>query len=423
MSTSSDDMVPEPPLDALPPYTHTPLTNADENLQIRLIKLERVPANDNEPVRCEIESFDLHSAPPYMWGPPTPTHEIFIDGEWLEIRENLFQFLLEYRKHELPSSNVSSPSDSNGLSLASTNLETPPMSSYDYSALYFWIDQISINQSNISERNAQVQRMGGIYTKAERVIVWLGDGSALHENYKYIHYSDRPRPGIIIYPSQSYYSVAQQFYASSDVNALVALMHHDYFSRLWIVQEVSLAREVTVMISNINISWKAMLFHYTQWINNFQCSTSWSGSFGIAKQLLVSNPADREHGDFFGLGLVILVSSAAKCFDPRDMVYGLMALVTPAHRLSIDYNKSADQVFRDVAVHVHLKYGDDIYLDVMDRLRKVMRFTTQEQKALKQFTRNLLYPRDSSPSCLEEDTEVEDYTVLPSSLWRRFGLF
>jgi hypothetical protein len=105
------------------------------------------------------------------------------------------------------------------------------------------------------------------------------------------------------------------------------------------------------------------------------------------------------------------------------MVYGLMALVTPAHRLSIDYNTSADQVFRDVAVHVHLKYGDDIYLDVMDRLRKVMRFTTQEQKALKQFTRNLLYPRDSSPSCLEEDTEVEDYTVLPSSLWRRFGLF
>jgi hypothetical protein len=44
----------------------------------------------------------------------------------------------------------------------------------------FWIDAICINQNDISERNRQVKRMQEIYSKANDVIVWLGneaDGS------------------------------------------------------------------------------------------------------------------------------------------------------------------------------------------------------------------------------------------------------
>lgn len=37
-----------------------------------------------------------------------------------------------------------------------------------------WVDAICINQADIEERNAQVKRMGSIYTLAERVVIWLG---------------------------------------------------------------------------------------------------------------------------------------------------------------------------------------------------------------------------------------------------------
>jgi hypothetical protein len=37
-----------------------------------------------------------------------------------------------------------------------------------------WIDAICINQENITEKGQEVGRMGEIYHKAERVIVWLG---------------------------------------------------------------------------------------------------------------------------------------------------------------------------------------------------------------------------------------------------------
>ena len=39
----------------------------------------------------------------------------------------------------------------------------------------FWIDAICINQDDADERNAQVKRMGDIYSIANRVVVWLGE--------------------------------------------------------------------------------------------------------------------------------------------------------------------------------------------------------------------------------------------------------
>ncbi|KAH8688938.1 heterokaryon incompatibility protein-domain-containing protein, partial [Phaeosphaeriaceae sp. PMI808] len=37
-----------------------------------------------------------------------------------------------------------------------------------------WMDSICIDQSSIQDRNHQVQLMGDIYTRAQRVLIWLG---------------------------------------------------------------------------------------------------------------------------------------------------------------------------------------------------------------------------------------------------------
>jgi len=41
-----------------------------------------------------------------------------------------------------------------------------------------WADAICIDQQNIEERGTQVQLMGMIYWKADRVLVWLGQNIA-----------------------------------------------------------------------------------------------------------------------------------------------------------------------------------------------------------------------------------------------------
>lgn len=38
----------------------------------------------------------------------------------------------------------------------------------------FWIDAICIDQKNLVERSEQVVRMGEVYSKAQRVVAWLG---------------------------------------------------------------------------------------------------------------------------------------------------------------------------------------------------------------------------------------------------------
>ena len=44
-----------------------------------------------------------------------------------------------------------------------------------------WIDAICIDQSSMDERNQQVELMGDVYSKARRVILWLGEESTFSD--------------------------------------------------------------------------------------------------------------------------------------------------------------------------------------------------------------------------------------------------
>ncbi|CAG8951517.1 hypothetical protein HYFRA_00007433 [Hymenoscyphus fraxineus] len=113
--------------------------------QIRL--LEVLPGQGEDPVRCVLTSvnFDaIHEADAlsYTWGLPPAMNIIFVNDEPFRIRNNLFNALLHLRR---PSSGV-----------------------------MLWVDAICINQSDIDERNHQVQRMADVFGRARRVLAWLG---------------------------------------------------------------------------------------------------------------------------------------------------------------------------------------------------------------------------------------------------------
>jgi hypothetical protein len=89
------------------------------------------------------------------------------------------------------------------------------------------------------------------------------------------------------------------------------------------------------------------------------------------------------------LEYALIFLSHGGCVDPRDKVYGLMALVRPSHRLEVDYDKSAVQVYKDVVVKARQgRYTPDAaFFDYMDSLCGDMGFTVQQQEKLKRFTR------------------------------------
>jgi hypothetical protein len=126
---------------------------------MRLIKLHRPPLTSvrvpkADAVHCDIESFDIETAPEYIalsytWGSPNELQTIYIDDKPFVVRQNLFDFLDIFRLEE-------------------TNTR------------HLWIDQLCIDQMAVDERNHQVRLMSQIYQKSKFVVMWLGASSETH---------------------------------------------------------------------------------------------------------------------------------------------------------------------------------------------------------------------------------------------------
>ncbi|CAJ0545233.1 Ff.00g087060.m01.CDS01 [Fusarium sp. VM40] len=123
-----------------------------------------------------------------------------------------------------------------------------------------WIDALCINQSDDSERSAQVSVMNQIYGKAKRVIVWLG--KPYPELEAGIKAAERlgteSVPHILrMLGTQTWdftydMSLMPKFYGMGPLNeeeviGLFHLLSCRWFARVWVIQEVSLAEDIVVM--------------------------------------------------------------------------------------------------------------------------------------------------------------------------------
>ena len=121
--------------------SYRPLANADE---IRVLSLEA--GKPSYPIRCQVHHVKLSQVPnyealSYMWGPHV-LKTISLGGQSFPVRENLWQASFHLR--------------------------------LDNSNRILWLDAICINQNDESERNHQVTQMGQIFSRASRVLAWLG---------------------------------------------------------------------------------------------------------------------------------------------------------------------------------------------------------------------------------------------------------
>ncbi|KAH7086804.1 heterokaryon incompatibility protein-domain-containing protein [Paraphoma chrysanthemicola] len=112
-----------------------------------------------------------------------------------------------------------------------------------------WIDAICINQENAVERNQQVQMMSRIYTRADNVCIWLGEQDDHSElAFKFIKEE--------ITHLKDFDSISSDKDYSSKWQALMVLMQREWFSRRWVVQELSLANKAEIWCGPDSIPWK-----------------------------------------------------------------------------------------------------------------------------------------------------------------------
>ena len=168
------------------------------------IRLLRLLPHENEStekaeIQCELFEYSLqdqgigthlYDALSYTWGGANKPRSIFINKQIFAVTENLYAALSRLRGRSLER--------------------------------IIWVDAVCINQEDLEEQGHQVQLMAKIYSKAARVLVWLGEKA---------DDSDTALEGI---------RIAAEYESMSSSNnkivkqAILALLQRPWFRRIWV---------------------------------------------------------------------------------------------------------------------------------------------------------------------------------------------
>jgi hypothetical protein len=188
-----------------PIYAATPLENPGS--QIRLLICNPGTENDDPP-SYSMSTYSLELGCPeyvaisYTWGDVEPTLPLAVNGQVMRVRLHCWHALWQLRYHGFTGN--------------------------------LWIDSICINQEDYVEKSAQVSMMGQVYKNATSVAACIGSGDTLR------------RLGTS---------------SESTIQALNDLEDAPYFSRIWIKQEIVLAKEISVFCGTEKRGWQELEKH------------------------------------------------------------------------------------------------------------------------------------------------------------------
>ncbi|KAM0166671.1 hypothetical protein ACHAQE_001191 [Botrytis cinerea] len=202
---------------------------------------------------------------------------------------------------------------------------------YENEARTLWIDALSIDQDNKDEKQAQVRRMKEIYRLAPRVIIWLGLGTAnsrialstLEYLGTQVEVTLNGRrfasPGA---EQKSWFGEKVDLpYTVATWKAIHDLLDRPYFRRLWVIQEVSLASDLSIVKCGdrslpLVLFRKAVACLYSK--SNLQYK-------GLRELVLECVRITESH---HGKTLMALFENSRQqqCQNPKDKIYGIIGL-------------------------------------------------------------------------------------------------
>ncbi|KAH6618697.1 heterokaryon incompatibility protein-domain-containing protein [Boeremia exigua] len=185
---------------------------------------------------------------------------------------------------------------------------------------YIWVDQICINQMDVTERNSQVKQMSEVYKTAARVIVWLGQKSGFN-----LHDAD-----LILDPD-----LYMDWHGRTilDQTPEWAIFGRPWFSRIWVFQEAVFAKSVSFLLGTELSSWKSFIQMADTILDfikdNLNRLSSESYDFtqvlGVQMMDLIEQTALKEAtNENSELADLLECLDEHKCQDPRDKVFSLI---------------------------------------------------------------------------------------------------
>jgi hypothetical protein len=259
-------------------FTHEPLP--DPAKYMRLLEVLDDNYSETTKVKCKLTTWPIDNMPPYhaisyTWGDPKSNTLILMNDKTLEVRTNC-EFALKqacwYRKGQ-----------SFLYRKRQSHLYRETRSEWYTKSRYFWLDALCIDQSNLKEKSKQVAMMGSIYKNASHVLACIGDHADdslffFESLYGRAHYLVRPKN--VLRWNRSEYDRAgislrfRMLHRLSSIHrfalALARLAVRTYFTRIWILQELQLAKHLTILCGRHVLSKDDAIRLFNELLKNLQ---------------------------------------------------------------------------------------------------------------------------------------------------------
>ncbi|KAF5875479.1 uncharacterized protein Bfra_003933 [Botrytis fragariae] len=338
-------------------YQYKPLTEHDS---IRLLGLS--PSVDTTAdIHCALltttlgkwdnDTFNGYTALSYVWGDPEKKKVIYIGHEVIGITVNLDSALRDIRD--------------------------PLMKQY------LWIDAICIDQANSSEKSKQVIQMAKIYQIARNTIIYLGESTESSTLLLgAISRFCKQKPGHVRSKGLSDFLFNDTAAHTEEHNEkawklVLELLERPWFTRVWVFQELLFSVDPWVQCGRHRVSW-GHLSQVTKAIAIF------FAAFEQPEAYRVFAAMNKERSNFNSIrrpsktlaeNLIsfLTVRRGLGASDPRDMVFAHKGIVQAspyqnyleAEDIAIDYSKSVEKVFADLACHCLKTFPDHSRLEIL----------------------------------------------------------
>lgn len=214
-----------------------------------------------------------------------------------------------------------------------------------------WIDSICIDQLNVLERAEQVELMREIYSKASRVLIFLGCPTA-----EVLGLTQRLQHAIRHRKLHRYSSVD----ALRDMaKQMLILFENRWFHRIWVIQEALLNPRTQVVYGHLNVEWNELalfcgeVFHHS--------NTERTGHHP-SEQPPVLRLDLKDATEGLPLPDLLLHTSSSGASDRRDKIFALLSLAAKDDRetIRVDYTIPFQRLVAFITVYCISRYGPSI---------------------------------------------------------------
>jgi hypothetical protein len=299
------------------PYAYTPL-NYKLGLEIRLLVVQ--PGEPSDQLRCDIIHVNLEDEPDYeavsyTWasddGDATLSRSIYCDvDKYISVTINCDKALRQLRRRGLKRR--------------------------------LWIDAVCIDQTNINERNHQVGLMDRVYSQARNVRVCIWEQCLLPEfsNYgRFFRYLQNGFTGSMVDTEKWLFSMMKQLFSLR------------YFTRAWVIQEVALAKEASLLVNDHELLLSPTVMERLSLIarkKNFQLP-------GVLRSRLSAHSTP-----FTTIVACLRAGVTCECTDARDKVFAVLSLMDTQSRslIPVKYTLDVESVYASAVIALVTRFGN-----------------------------------------------------------------